>query len=235
MRKLEELKTRMFAVEALKLLKEEYSYKHLSRLFGLPIPVISRYVNGHVLPNIKRSKKIINRFRSRYLIKLIRRKIKFEKTGTFDHSAILSNGNLLEKIASIVFQEFSSLKVDKILSVETDGIPLAIEVGKQFGVNTVIAKRNKEVGIEEFIEVKRFYLTGTYSYLYIPKGSIRKGERILIVDDVIRTGSTIEAMKEMCKKTGSEVVGVFTIISVGDSIKRLEKELSCPMKSLVRV
>ncbi|MDI6826451.1 MAG: phosphoribosyltransferase family protein [Candidatus Aenigmarchaeota archaeon] len=235
MTKLDETKTKIFAIEILKLFKQEYSYNELSSFIQLPIPVLSRYINGHVLPNIKRAKNIIDKFEKRYLIDILMRKIRFEKTGAFDHSDILSNADLLEKIAKMVFQDFNFVKVDKILTVETDGIPLAIQTGKEFGVNTIIAKRNKEMGIEDFIEVKRVYLTGTYGYLYIPKNSIKKGEFVLLVDDVIRTGSTMEALMNMCKKANANVAGIFTIISVGDSIKKLKKRLTCPVNSLIEI
>jgi adenine phosphoribosyltransferase len=233
MTKLDETKTKIFAIEILKLFKQEYSYDQLSTFIKLPIPVLSRYINGHVLPNIKRAKTIIEKFERNYLIDIIMRKIRSDETGTFDHSEILSNADLLEKIAKIVFQDFNFAKVDKILSIESDGIPLAIQIGKEFGVNTIIAKKNKEMGVKDFIEVKRFYLTGTYGYLYIPKNSIKKGEFILLVDDLIRTGSTIEALIEICKKVGANVAGVFTIISVGDSIKKLKKKLTCPVKTMI--
>jgi len=233
MTKLDETKTKIFAIEILKLFKQEYSYNQLSVFIKLPIPVLSRYINGHVLPNIERSKEIIEMFKKKYLIDILMGKIKSNEDGTFDHSEILSNANLLEKIAKIVFHDFNFAKVNKILSVESDGIPLAIQIGKEFGVNTIIAKRNKEMGVKDFIEVKRFYLTGTYSYLYIPKNSIKKGEFILLIDDVIRTGSTIEALMEICKKVGANVAGVFAIMSIGDSIKKLKKKLTCPVKAMI--
>lgn len=175
MTKLDETKTKIFAIEILKLFKQEYSYNQLSKFIDLPIPVLSRYINGHVLPNVKRAKSIIEMFEKKYLIDILMRKIKSDESGTYDHSEILSNANLLEKVAKIVFQDFNFAKVNKILSVESDGIPLAIEIGKEFAVNTIIAKRNKEMGVKDFIEIKRFYLTGTYGYLYIPKNSIKKG------------------------------------------------------------
>ena len=142
MTKLDETKTKIFAIEILKLFKQEYSYNQLSVFIKLPIPVLSRYINGHVLPNIERSKEIIEMFKGKYLTDILMRKIKSDENGTYDHSEILSNANLLEKIAKMAFQDFNFAKVNKILSVESDGIPLAIQIGKEFGVNTVIAKRN---------------------------------------------------------------------------------------------
>jgi len=233
MSKLDETKTKIFAIEVLRLFKQEYSYAELSKFIDLPIPVLSRYINGHVLPNVKRAKFIIEMFEKKYLIEILMRKIKSDENGTFNHSEILSNANLLEKIAKIVFQDFNFAKVNKILSVESGGIALAIQIGKEFSVNTIIAKRNKEMGVQDFIEVKRFYRTGTYGYLYIPKDSIKKGEFILLIDDVIRTGSTIEALMEICKKVGANVAGVFAIMSIGDSVKKLKKKLTSPVKTML--
>ena len=79
MTKLSETKKKIFAIEILQLLKKEYSYNELSKMLDLPIPVISRYINGHVLPNIKRTDKILNFFKEEYLIEMIKSKIKIKE------------------------------------------------------------------------------------------------------------------------------------------------------------
>jgi len=234
MKKYLETKTRLSSIEILRLIKENKSYEELSSLLGLSAPILSRYINGHVLPSLERSKKIIEAFKEQ-LTGLIKGRIKFEDERIFDHSAVLYNPSLLDKIGKLAFHEFSSMKVDKVLTVEADGIPLAVQVSREFDVNFVVAKNRKEMGIRDFIEVKRVFSSGAYSYLFIPKGSIEQNERILIVDDAVRTGFTLETLLELCKKCGAEPIGIFAIICFEDTLNRLRQKLNYPIKVLVRI
>lgn len=234
MNKYLEMKTRLSSIEILRLMKEEHSYEELSSMLGLSAPILSRYINGHVLPNLERSKKIIEVFREQ-LIDLIKRRIRFEDGKIFDHSAVLYNPSLLDKISKLVFNEFSSMKVDKVLTVEADGIPLAVEVSREFGVNFVVAKSKKEMGIKDFIEVKRVFSSGAYSYLFVPEGSIEQNDKVLIVDDVVRTGFTLETLLEICKKCKAEPIGIFAMICFEDALNRLRQKINHPIKVLVRI
>ncbi|MCP8308805.1 MAG: helix-turn-helix domain-containing protein [archaeon] len=234
MKKYLELKTRLSSVEILRLIKEDRSYEELSSILGLSAPILSRYINGHVLPSLERSKKIIEAFKEQ-VTDLIKRRIKFEDERIFDHSAVIYNPSLLDKIGKLAFHEFSSLKVDKVLTVETDGIPLAVQVSREFDVNFVVAKNRKEMGIRNFIEVKRVFSSGAYSYLFIPKGSMEQNDHVLIVDDAVRTGFTLETLLELCKKCGAEPIGIFAIICFEDTLDRLKQKLNYPIKVLVRI
>jgi adenine phosphoribosyltransferase len=229
-----EIKTRLSSIEILRLMKEEHSYEELSSLLGLSAPILSRYINGHVLPSLERSSRITEAFKEQ-LTDLIKGRIKFEDGRIFDHSEVLYNPNLLDKIGKLAFHEFSSMKVDKVLTVETDGIPLAVQVSREFGVNFVVAKNRKEMGIRNFVEVKRVFSSGAYSYLFIPKRSIEQGEHVLIVDDAVRTGFTLETLLEICKKCGAEPIGIFAIICFEDTLNRLRQRINYPVKVLVSI
>jgi len=234
MNKYLEMKTRLSSIEILRLIKENRSHEELSSLLGLSAPILSRYINGHVLPSLERSKKIIETFKEQ-LNESIKKRIKIEDERIFDHSAVLYNPRLLDEISKLAFYEFNSLKVDKVLTVETDGIPLAVQVGREFDVDFVVAKNRKEMGIKDFIEVRRVFSSGAYSYLFIPKGSIGKNEHVLIVDDAVRTGFTLETLLELCKKCEAEPTGIFAIICFEDTYNRLRQKLNCPIKILVRI
>ena len=62
--------------------------------------------------------------------------------------------------------------------------------------------------------------TGVIRTLYIPKNEITAKDRILIVDDIIRSGVTQSALVKLVKKTGSVLIGIFSIVSIGNSWKK---------------
>jgi adenine/guanine phosphoribosyltransferase-like PRPP-binding protein len=229
-----ELKARLSAVEMLMLLKQTYTYRGLASLLELPVPVLSRYVNGHVLPSLERAQRISTIFFDKHLKEFARQMLRLED-GVFDNSAILGNPNLLDKIAKLVAPKFAHLRVDKVLTVEVDGIPVATHLAMELGVETVVAKGRKEMGINSFVEVRRVHTSGTYSYLYVPTSSIGRGDRILLVDDVVRTGSTVRTLLQICQAASAEAVGLFALIGVKRGMERLRGSVNFPSQAFLEV
>ena len=230
-----DVKTRISSVELLATLKKSYSYKELSASLGLSAPILSRYVRGHVLPSASRSEKFIATFREKLLRKMVLDHVRVTPDGSYDISAVVSDVGLLRQIAKVVYSEFSLIDVDKVVTMEVDGVPLAVEVAGEFNANIAVARAVKELGVEEFIEQKVVYSPSSVKYLYLPKPSLKKGEHVLVVDDMVRSGTTIEALARLTEKARAKIVGVFTVVSVDQSMQKLKSRvgLTCPIESLV--
>jgi len=235
MSRVAEVKTRISSVELLATLKKSYSYKELSAVLGLSAPILSRYVRGHVLPSAARSEKFIATFRDKLLRKIILDSVRVSADGSYDISGVVSNVGLLRQIAKVVYSQFSPVPVDKVVTMEVDGIPLAAEVAGEFNVNLAVVRAERDLGVEEFVEQKAVYSPSTVRYLYLPRAAIKKGENLLIVDDLVRSGTTIEAMARIAEKAKAKIVGVFAIASVEQSMARLKSRLglTCPIESIV--
>ena len=235
MSRVADVKTRISSVELLATLKKSYSYKELSAVLGLSAPILSRYVRGHVLPSAARSEKFIATFRDKLLRKIILDSVKVSADGSYDISGVVSNVGLLRQIAKVIYSQFSPVPVDKVVTMEVDGIPFAAEVAGEFNVNLAVVRAERDLGIEEFVEQKVVYSPSTIRYLYLPKTAIRNGENLLIVDDLVRSGTTIEAMTRIAEKARAKIVGVFAIASVDQSMTRLKSRLglTCPIESIV--
>jgi len=230
-----DVKARISSVELLATLKKSYSYRELSGVLGLSAPILSRYVRGHVLPSGFRSEKFIATFREKLLRKMITDQVRVNQDGSYDISAVVSNVGLLRQIAKVVFSEFSLVQVGKVVTMEVDGVPLAAEVAGEFNVNLAVARAERDLGVMDFLEQRAVYSPSSVKYLYLPKSAIRKGERILIVDDLVRSGTTIEALTRIAEKARAKIVGVFAIASVDQSMPKLKSRLglTCPIESLV--
>jgi len=229
------VKTRISSVELLATLKKSYSYRELSSILGLSAPILSRYVRGHVLPSASRSEKFIATFRERLLRKIVTDLVRITADGSYDISGVTSNVGLLRQVAKVVYSEFSLVPVEKVLTMEVDGIPLAVEVAGEFNVNLAVARAEKDLGVEEFFEQKVVYSPSSVKYLYLPKNAIKKGEHILVVDDMVRSGTTIEALARLAEKARAKIVGIFMIASLDQSVQKLKSRLglTCQIESLV--
>ena len=176
----EDLRFRLATVELLRMAKKQYTYKRLQEETNLPVTVLSRYVKGHVLPNMKRAQEIWKAL-SR-IIDLegeIKRRLKWDNNGFFDNTLVIGDMSLLSQAANYAIARFAGRRITKVLTPAVDGIPLATLVAKALGVNVVIAKPMREAGVSAFIE-ETYTLNGSgrTMTLYIPKNAIRRRKRM---------------------------------------------------------
>jgi adenine/guanine phosphoribosyltransferase-like PRPP-binding protein len=229
----EELKIRLMTIELLRTAKykRNITYRELSSKTGLPVTVLSRYAKGHVLPNVARAKQLW-----KVLSKLVgleielRSRIRFNEDGYFDNTDIIGDFNILQQAANHALADFAGRRVTRVLTAAVDGIPLATMVANTLGVDLVVAKRNKEVGVKAFLE-ETYTLkdSGVTMTLYIPKDSIKRRDSVLIVDDMVKTGETQAALVNLVRKARAEISGVFALIAVGEEWKKKIKLTgSCP-------
>ncbi len=236
----DDLKLRLMTIELLRTAKykRNITYRELASKTGLPVTVLSRYAKGHVLPNTSRAKQLW-----KVLTKLVgleaelRTRIRFDLDGYFDNTEIVGDYNILQQAANYALANFAGKRVTKILSAAVDGIPLATMVANALGVNLVVAKRNKEVGVKAFLE-ETYVLkgSGVTMTMYIPKEAIKKRDSVLVVDDMIKTGETQAALISLVRKAKAEMSGLFSLIAVGEDWKKtLKLSGDCPIEVITYV
>jgi adenine/guanine phosphoribosyltransferase-like PRPP-binding protein len=234
----EDLKLRLMTIELLRTAKKQYTYRKLSEKTGLPVTVLSRYAKGHVLPNVARARQLWRTLNKMVGLEVeLRRRIEFNSDGYFDNTKIIGDYNILRQAAHFALATFAGKRVTKVLTAAVDGIPLATMVASNMGINMVIAKRGKEVGVPAFLE-ETYVLSdsGVTDTLYVPRDVIRKRDSVLIVDDMIKTGETQLALVNLVRKAKAETSGIFSLIAVGENWKkRLILPQGCPVEVVTQI
>ena len=105
------------------------------------------------------------------------------------------------------------------------GAPLAIAMNKGF---LMARKAGKLPGKALSVTYNLEYGTAT---LEIPAFAVGKGTRVVIVDDLMATGGTIQALEKLFKEAGAEVVGVITLIELTELKGRAN--ISAPFEALI--
>ncbi|MDO5123445.1 MAG: phosphoribosyltransferase family protein [Eubacteriales bacterium] len=112
---------------------------------------------------------------------------------------------------------------DVIFTAEAKSIPLAYEMARQSGKEYIIARKKLKVYMKNSIGVEvKSITTPEIQSLYLGEDAVNtlKGKRVLIVDDVISTGASLDAMVELAEKAGGNIVGKAAILAEGDAAKR---------------
>ena len=121
--------------------------------------------------------------------------------------------------------------IDTILTIEAMGIPLATKLSLDLGIPFTIIRKRK-YGLPGEISVKQ--VTG-YSKSKLFINGLKKGDRIVIVDDVLSTGGTLRAILSSFKKIGIITKGVFIAIDKGNCSQNIGKEFNVDIKTLVNI
>ncbi|MDH5437338.1 MAG: phosphoribosyltransferase family protein [Candidatus Bathyarchaeota archaeon] len=230
----EDLKLRLMTIELLRTAKKRYTYRELSAKTGLPVTVLSRYAKGHVLPNAERARQLWGTLKKLVGLQTeLGKMVQFNNQGYFNNTWIIGDFNILRQAAHHALAAFAGRRVTKILTAAVDGIPLATMVADSLGVNLIMAKWNKEVGVPSFLE-ETYVLrdSGVTRTLYMPKDALKRRDSVLIVDDMIKSGETQAALVNLVRKARAEISGVYSLIAVGNE---WEKKLDLPKGCLVEV
>ena len=106
---------------------------------------------------------------------------------------------------------------DKIVTIEAMGIPLASTLSLKIKVPFVII-RKRSYGLTGEINVEQ--TTGySKSKLYI--NGLKKGDKIVIVDDVLSTGGTLSAIISTLKNLEVIIKGIFIVVNKGNASKKI--------------
>ena len=113
---------------------------------------------------------------------------------------------------------------DYILTAEAKGIPLAHEMARQHGdARYVLARKGAKLYMRDIFQVDvRSITTDHEQHLYLDgeDAAMMKGKRILIVDDVISTGESLNALEALVRKAGGTICGRMAILAEGDAQDR---------------
>jgi len=122
-------------------------------------------------------------------------------------------------------------RIDKIVTMEAMGIPLASLLSVETSIPFVIIRKRK-YGLPGEISVEQ--VTG-YSKSKLFINGLKKGDNIIIVDDVLSTGGTLRAVLCVFKKIGVNVERVIIAVDKGECAKKISKDFDIEINSLVNI
>lgn len=128
--------------------------------------------------------------------------------------------------------EKGNFDCDVILAPESMGIPLAVPVSLALGIPyTVLRKRSYGLPGETLIDQR----TG-YSENLMTVNGVRKGERVVLIDDVISTGGTVCAIVDALQNViGAEVVDIIIPVDKNRGKDVVFERTGIPVKTMVDV
>jgi xanthine phosphoribosyltransferase len=109
---------------------------------------------------------------------------------------------------------FKDLAPTKILTAEISGIAPAVATGYHMKIPVVFARKRKPITMPDqvLLTLSPSHTKGRMVELIVSPEYLGAGERVLIIDDFLATGKTIEGLIQLAQIAGSTVVGVGALI-----------------------
>lgn len=138
--------------------------------------------------------------------------------------------DVLSEVAQRIVR-IADLDVDKIVTAEAMGIPIATALSLAAGVPfTIVRKRKYGLPGEVEIGQETGYAKGS---LYL--NGVDEGDRVLVVDDVVSTGGTLEPLLNALARIGAVVKDVVVLVEKNDGKARVERACGVQVKALARI
>lgn len=112
---------------------------------------------------------------------------------------------------------------DVIITAESKGIPLGYEMSRQCGKNYIVARKSVKLYMTNPISVEvQSITTAAKQTLFLSEEDVNriKGKKVLIADDVISTGESLNSLIALVEKAGGNIVGKAAVLAEGDAADR---------------
>lgn len=122
---------------------------------------------------------------------------------------------------------------DVIITAESKGIPLAYEMARQAGMNYyIVARKAPKLYMKNVVTTKvNSITTANEQTLCVDEdaAAAMKGKCVLIVDDVISTGESLQAVETLVNEVGGIIAGKMAVLAEGDAIDRSDIKYLAPL------
>ena len=135
---------------------------------------------------------------------------------------ILGDTELVKAAAGALSGKVAALDADVLVTAETKSIPLVHELSATLDLPYVVPRKQYRPYMGDALAVETHSITtGAPQTLYLDEKDrkLLSGTRVVLVDDVISTGSTLEAMRTVVEEAGGTTVAETAVFTEGDKAK----------------
>lgn len=144
----------------------------------------------------------------------IRKVPDFPKPGIlfYDITSVFTNSEAFRYCLDALEKKARELKIDAIAAVEARGFLFGAPIASETGLPMVLVRKKGKLPGDTI--QRSFALEYGEDTIEIHKADVKAGQRIFLIDDLIATGGTLKAAKELLEEAGAEVIAVGGVIGL---------------------
>lgn len=126
---------------------------------------------------------------------------------------LLGNPAVMNKIGKLLASAYANKKIDAVMTVATKGIPIAHAIAAHLNVPVVVVRRDSKVTEGPTVSIN--YVSGStkrIQAMVLSKRSLKEGSKVLLVDDFMKGGGTINGMISLLAEFKASVAGIAVLV-----------------------
>lgn len=138
---------------------------------------------------------------------------------------IIGDPSIVRKAGRLFASAYAYANIDAVMTVATKGIPLAYAVASQINVPVVIVRPDSKVTEGSTVSIN--YVSGStkrIQTMVLSKRSLAEGTKVLIVDDFMKAGGTVNGMKSLLEEFKADLAGIAVLVESENIEERLVDE-----------
>lgn len=158
----------------------------------------------------------------------------FPKEGIqfLDFTTLFRDPEGFKRIIDLFFKEYRGKEIEQVIGIESRGFIVASAVAYRLGAGLTMIRKPGKLPSETISE--SYELEYGTNEIQIHKDAIKKEERVLLIDDLLATGGTMEAAAKLVERLEGNVVGIAFIVELAFLHGR-EKLETYPLFTLIRI
>ncbi len=132
---------------------------------------------------------------------------------------MLGDTKIVKAAAAVLAEELENGSGDVLVTAEAKGIPLIYEMSALMGLPYAVLRKTYKAYMGDAIHAETLSITtGKPQQLYLDEKdrALVSDHDVILVDDVISTGSTLEGMKQVIKAAGGNVIKIAAVFTEGE-------------------
>ena len=138
---------------------------------------------------------------------------------------ILGQPRMISNVGKLIASYYADKSIDVVMTVATKGIPLAYSVAHYLNVPVVIVRRDSLVTEGPTLSIN--YVSGSnkrIQTMVLSKKSLQKDSKVLIVDDFMKAGGTVNGMISLLEEFDANAAGIAVLVEAENAEERLVDE-----------
>jgi adenine phosphoribosyltransferase len=148
-----------------------------------------------------------------------------------DLTTLMQNPDAFRESCDMLFERYKNSNLDKIVGIDARGFVFGAVLAYKLGIGFIPVRKKGKLPFKTIEET--YSLEYGKDTLEIHEDAIQKGEKVIIVDDLIATGGTIGATIKLVRKLGADIIECAFVVELPD-LKGREKIHGCKVYSIAK-
>ena len=130
----------------------------------------------------------------------------------YDITTLLERGDVFRQLIDKMCEKYKDEKIDRIVGIDARGFLLAGAMAYKLGTGISIVRKKGKLPYKT--KFRDYVLEYNSETIEMHEDTIKPGEKVVVVDDLVATGGTLVAALELVEEMGGQIIGLSFIVDL---------------------